>query len=136
MRREVHPCLRAYGFPRETNFISSCSLPRDVRISTRNEFHSTFSLPRGVRFSTRSEFHPVSSPTEVSDFSREATFTPPLSCFRCAQLSTRNEVLSLVSSKEGYGIVFNIICIRCTTLLPPFFFRNSRLYCKKLVIHL
>jgi len=26
--------------------------------------------------------------------------------------------------------------IRCTTLLPPFFFRNSRLYCKKLVIHL
>jgi len=27
-------------------------------------------------------------------------------------------------------------CIRCTTLLPPFFFRNSRLYSKKLVIHL
>ena len=26
--------------------------------------------------------------------------------------------------------------IRCTTLLSPFFFRNSRLYCKKLVIHL
>jgi len=26
--------------------------------------------------------------------------------------------------------------IRCTTLLPPFFFRNSRFYCKKLVIHL
>ena len=26
--------------------------------------------------------------------------------------------------------------IRCTTLLPPFFFRNSKLYCKKLVIHL
>jgi len=26
--------------------------------------------------------------------------------------------------------------IRCTTLLPPFLFRNSRLYCKKLVIHL
>jgi len=27
------------------------------------------------------------------------------------------------------------IYIRCTTLHPPFFFRNSRLYCKKLVIH-
>ena len=29
-----------------------------------------------------------------------------------------------------------MIYIKCTTLLPPFFFRNSRLYCKKLVIHL
>jgi len=28
------------------------------------------------------------------------------------------------------------IYIRCTTLLPSFFFRNSRLYCKKLVIYL
>jgi len=30
----------------------------------------------------------------------------------------------------------NINNIRCTILLPPFFFWNSRLYCKKLVIHL
>jgi len=33
-----------------------------------------------------------------------------------------------------YFRLYFIYTIRCTTLLPPFFFRNSRLYCKKLVI--
>ena len=34
------------------------------------------------------------------------------------------------------GKQFKKYFIRCTTLFPPFFFRNLRLYCKKLVIHL
>jgi len=39
------------------------------------------------------------------------------------------------SSSYSFYYLHRLI-IRCTTLLPSFFSRNSRLYCKKLVIHL
>ncbi|KAG5328151.1 NU5M oxidoreductase, partial [Acromyrmex charruanus] len=50
-------------------------------------------------------------------------------------INRRLKLYRYMNIKEDRLINVSII-IRCTTLFPPFFFRNSRLYCKKLVIHL
>jgi len=48
-----------------------------------------------------------------------------------------NNMFIIIKNSKIKSNIILLFNIRCTTLLPPFFFRNSRiLYCKKLVIHL